>query len=211
MNKIQLSGSKHIKFNMKDYEFKSEVWNHVIYLHKRSKQPLALRTYSTETIRNYDEVVPKMKSEISFFREFNPCPYIVNFYGWSMHNLKSYLIFEPIDLSLREFYLYYWLIQDAFEGLVFPVEYLGNISVSVINALGEIHSKGYQMDLNLESTKIYLNIKGQVKIGSSATKQLDTVSNSGEKLDLILLHEILMESGQNNYLEFGLTYKVSIF
>uniref|UniRef100_A0A914CEE7 Uncharacterized protein n=1 Tax=Acrobeloides nanus TaxID=290746 RepID=A0A914CEE7_9BILA len=57
------------------------------------------------------------------------------------------------------------------------------------------------MDIILESTKIFLNIKGQIKIGISATKQIGKVSDSGEKFDLILLHEILMESNKNNCLE----------
>uniref|UniRef100_A0A914DQH7 mitogen-activated protein kinase kinase n=1 Tax=Acrobeloides nanus TaxID=290746 RepID=A0A914DQH7_9BILA len=210
MNALKLPGSHSIKFDMKDCELKSEIWNHSIYLHKPSGQYLALRSYFTEIIRNYDEVVPQMKSELSFFREFNSCPYIMDFYGWGMHNLKSYLIFEPMDLSLREFYLYYWLIQDVNSdktGLIFPAEYLAHISVSVINALSEIHSKGYQMGLNLESTKIFLNIKGQIKLGNSATRRLDQASDSGEKFDLILLHEILMESNKKSYLELSLTDK----
>jgi hypothetical protein len=63
-----------------------------------------------------------------------------------------------------------------------------------------IHPKGYQMDLNLKSTKIFLkgactpplNIKGQINLGSSATRRLDKASDSSEKFDLILLYEILM-------------------
>jgi serine/threonine protein kinase len=152
-----------LKFRILVYPKETREHEFQICYHTHADKWIILKNYF-----KYYTNIEFMIHELIFLHTFVGQSFIPKFYGWGSieHIMRSSygICFEVMDMNLRQFSRHFInnFGYEAFKHAL-PEGILGYISCVVLNALFEIHRKGFALR-NINSNNILLNDRGEIKL-----------------------------------------------
>lgn len=166
------------KFNMNDFKMKHVIatsTRHTVtrYVFLPTGRDVVFKYFRIpvkrygEDNRNANDNINRFCREIEIIQSLSS-PYIVSFYGICTYNYDALICMEAMDVSLYELYRH---LLERFT--LFPVEIIGYIVISMVDALIFCNERGL-MHRDIKPGNILLNRKGQIKIGDFGESRLTT-------------------------------------